>query len=159
MPDITLPDGTKIKVKEGTTAYKLAEEISVDLAKAAIAAKINKRIIDLHQKIEEDGDFKVLTQRDKESLDVLRHSSSHVLAQAVKKLFPNVRLGIGPAIETGFYYDFDLEQNFTPEDLKKIEAEMQKIIKDDRKFERKEITKPEAKKLFAKEKYKLELIE
>ena len=159
MPNITLPDGTKIRFVRETTPIKIAEKIDLGLAKKALAAKVDGKIVDLDYKIKKDAELKILTSDDKEGLDVLRHSASHVLAHAVKKLFPKAKLGIGPAIENGFYYDFDLRKPFRPGDLKKIEKEMQKIIDADNEFEKISMTKAGAKKRFKDEPYKLELIE
>ncbi len=159
MITITLPDNSKLSFKEGITALKVAEKIGIDLAKASLAAKVNHEIVDLNSPIKEDSSLKLLTFKDEEGKSVFRHSTSHILAAAVKKLFPDVKLGIGPAVEDGFYYDFDKKEPFTPDDLKKIEHEMNSIIKSGLEFERKEISKAEGKKLFKNEPYKLEILE
>jgi len=157
---ITLPDGSKFKAKKGIKPIDIAKKLlGSAFAKKALVALVNGELWDLNRAIEEDAKIKILTYDDEEAIVVLRHSCAHVLAQAVKRLYPDVKLGIGPAIENGFFYDFDKKEAFTPSDLKRIEAEMKKIIKADYKFERKEISKEEAKKLFADEPYKLELID
>jgi len=157
---ITLPDGSKFKARKGIKPIDIAKKLLGSVfAKKALVALVNGELWDLDRAIEEDAKVKILTYDDEEAIAVLRHSCAHVLAQAVKRLYPDVKLGIGPAIENGFYYDFDKKEAFTPADLKRIEAEMKKIIKADYKFERKEISKEEAKKLFADEPYKLELID
>lgn len=159
MPNIILPDKTKIRFVKTITPMKIAQKIGIGLAKSAVAAKVNGKIVDLNSEINKDAEIKILTDKDKESLDVLRHSTAHVLADAVKKIYPNAKLGIGPAIETGFYYDFDLKQPFKPGDLKRIEEEMQKIIDADIPFEKINLTKARALKKFEDEPYKIELIE
>ena len=159
MPNITLPDGTKIRFVKETTPGKIAEKIGIGLAKKALAAKVNSQLVDLQYKIKEDAELRILTDKDKESIEVIRHSAAHILADAVQRLFPKAKLGIGPSIETGFYYDFDLKKPFKPGDLKRIEEEMKNIIEQDIPFERIELTPAKAQKMFADEPYKLELLE
>lgn len=159
MINITLPDNSKIEIEDNSTVLDVAKKIGEGLARAAIAGKINGKLVDLSENIKEDSEISIITFKDDEGKDIFRHSSSHILAAAVKRLYPKVKLGIGPAIEDGFYYDFEKEEPFTPEDLEKIESEMKKIIKEDIKFQREEISKKEAKELFKDEKYKLELLE
>ena len=157
---ITLPDGSKFRAKKGIKPIEIAEKLLGSVvAKKALVALVNNELWDLDREINEDAKVKILSYDDEEAIEVLRHSCAHVLAQAVKRLYPDAKLGIGPAIENGFYYDFDKKDPFTPADLKKIEEEMNKIIKEDYKFERKEISKEEARKLFSDEPYKLELLE
>ncbi len=157
---ITLPDGSKFKARKGIKPIDIAKKLlGSAFAKKALVALVNGKLWDLDRAIEEDAKVKILTYDDEEAIAVLRHSCAHVLAQAVKRLYLDVKLGIGPAIENGFYYDFDKKEAFTPADLKQIEAEMKKIIKANYRFERKEISKKEARKLFADEPYKLELID
>ncbi|AEH45452.1 threonyl-tRNA synthetase [Thermodesulfatator indicus DSM 15286] len=156
---IVLPDGSEKAVKKGV---KVREVLESFLTKETLGAKFNGQIFDLETPITEEGTFeKLLTPEDPESLELLRHTAAHVMAQAVKELFPEAKLGIGPTIENGFYYDFDYERSFTPEDLKQIEKRMKKIIKKRYPLVREEISKEEAKKLFSdlNEPYKLELIE
>jgi len=156
---ITLPDGKVLEVSPGTTFAELAEGISRSLAKAAIAGKRNGELVDLSTPILEDSKVEIITLDSPEGKEIYRHSLAHVLAQAVKSLYPEVKLGIGPAIDNGFYYDFDIK-NLSPEDLDKIEKKMQEFIKADLPFIREEVSKEEAKKLFAEmgEDYKVELI-
>lgn len=157
---ITLKDGSEREYAVGTTLAAVAESISRGLAKSALAAKVNGRVVDLRSKLNEPVRVEFLTFEDEAGKDALRHSSSHILAQAVKRLFGDVKIGIGPAIANGFYYDFDTAHIFTPEDLEKIQAEMEKIIKEDLPIERVEVTRQEAIKRFEEqgESYKVELI-
>jgi threonyl-tRNA synthetase len=155
-----LKDGSVKEVERGTTVYDLAKAISGRLAKEAVAGEVNGKVVDLTFKFEDDAEVNILKFENKEGAEVYRHTSSHILAQAVKRLFPNVKLAIGPAIDRGFYYDFDMEKPFTNEDLEKIEAEMKKIIKENLGMERFELPREEALKLMAEkgEDYKVELI-
>ena len=127
---ITLKDNVVKEYQNGTTAYDIAKDISAGLARAACAAKINGKVCDLRTCIDSDASLEILTFDDEDGKKAFRHTASHILAQAVKRLFPNVKLAIGPAIDNGFYYDFDVETPFTTEDLEKIEAEMKKIVKE-----------------------------
>lgn len=161
MINITLKDGSKIQVESGSTAYDVAVKISQGLAKKALGARVNGESIDLMKKLDTDCELEILTFDDEDGRWDLRHTASHILAQAVKKLYPNAKLAIGPAIDNGFYYDFDLETPFTPEDLEKIEKEMEKIVREKITIERFELPRDEAIK-FMKDKdepYKVELIE
>lgn len=158
--EITFPDGSKQKKKKGIKGIDLAKKVGKKLAKDAIAVKVNGELKELNYKIEENAEFKVVTRDSKEGLEVLRHSASHVMAEAVKELWPKVKLGIGPSIEDGFYYDFFKKEPFTPEDLEKIEAKMKEIVKRNKEFKKKEMRKEEAKKFFEKkgEKFKVDLL-
>jgi len=162
MLKITLPDGS-IKNFESSkiTPLDVATSISKGLAKKAVAAKVDGHVVGLNHPIEKDAQVTILTFDDQEGRDVFRHSASHILAQAVQRLYPGTKLGIGPAIKDGFYYDFDSEHKFTPDDLVKIEEEMEKIIKEDYEFVRKVLPRSEAIKFFQDrgELYKVELIE
>lgn len=157
---ITLKDGSQREVEQGTTLAEFAASISRSLAKSAVAAKVDGRVTDLPIKLEKDARVEFLTFEDVEGRDAFRHTSSHILAQAVKRLFTNVKIAIGPAIANGFYYDFDVAEAFTPEDLEKIQAEMEKIVKEDFPIERMEVSRDEAIGIFEKlgEDYKVELI-
>lgn len=157
---ITLKDGSEREYDAGTTLAQVAESISRGLAKSALAAKVNGQVADLRTQLTKPVKVEFLTFEDEAGKDALRHSSSHILAQAVKRLFGDVKIGIGPAIANGFYYDFDTAHTFTPEDLEKIQAEMEKIIKEDLPIERIEISRQEAIKRFEGlgETYKVELI-
>ena len=157
---ITLKDGTQIQHSTGSSPRQIAEKISKRLAKEAIVAKFNDTIIGMDSPLYEDGSLEIFTFDAAEGKDCYRHSASHILAQAVQRLFPGTKLGIGPAIEDGYYYDFDSEHKFSPEDLEKIEKEMDKIIKEDEKYTRREISREDAIKLFKErgEDYKIELV-
>ncbi|MDN5330910.1 MAG: threonyl-tRNA synthetase [Tepidanaerobacteraceae bacterium] len=146
---------------KGVTVMDIAKDISPKLAKEALVAKVDGELVDLSFKLEKDSKVEILTFEDEEGRDAFRHSTSHVMAQAVKRLFPDVKLGIGPAIEEGFYYDFDREKSFTPEDLEKIEKEMEKIVAEDQPFIRMEVTREEAIKKLQEmgEPYKVELVQ
>ena len=125
--EITLPDGSKKSVAAETRPLDIAKEISPRLADAAIVAKVNGELFDLTRPIEKDASLEILTSKHPESLYVYRHSTAHLLAAAVLELYPETKLGIGPPIENGFYYDFDRATPFTPEDLEKIEKKMWEI--------------------------------
>lgn len=161
MINITLRDGSQRQYPEGVTLLQVAEDVSPRLAKEAVAARYNDKITDLNHGVQQDGMVEFLGFEDREGQDVYRHSSSHVMAQAVKRLWPGTKLAIGPAIERGFYYDFDSTHGFTPEDFEQIEKEMQNIIKADYPIIRKEMSREEALQFFRDngEDYKVELIE
>lgn len=160
MLSITLKDGSVRQMEEGTTILQLAAAISAGLARVAIAGKVDDEIKDLSYALEKDVQIEILTMDSKEGLEVMRHSAAHLLALAVQNLYPGTSFGIGPSIANGFYYDFDTEHSFTPEDLEKIENEMRRIAKEDLCFERAELTRDEALDYFnnKNEKYKVELI-
>ncbi|GAV22651.1 threonine--tRNA ligase [Carboxydothermus pertinax] len=160
MLELRFPNNEVREFPFGTTALEVAKALSPRLAKEALCASINGKLIDLNQKVTENGDFRLYTFEDEEGKDVFRHSSAHLMAQAVKRLFPNTKLAIGPAIKDGFYYDFDPEESFSTEDLVKIEAEMEKIVKEDLPIERFVLSRDEALKYFEEkgEIYKVELI-
>src|SRR3990167_8248739 len=128
MPKITLPDGSQKQFDASVTALQVAESISPNLAKATVAAIVNDQLVDATVAIEKDATLKLITDRDDASLEAIRHSSAHLLAHAVKALFPTAQVKIGPVIEDGFYYDFAFRA-FTPEDLDKIEAKMTELAK------------------------------
>lgn len=159
MPIITLKDKTKVRFTKPVKPIAIAEKIGKVFAKKAIAALVNNELYDLRQLIRQDATVEILFPDSRQGMEVVRHSAAHILAIAVKRLFPDVKLGIGPAIENGFYYDFDKKAPFRPGDLSKIEAEMQKVIMADIPFERIELTRARAKNMFRHEPYKLELIE
>ncbi len=146
MLTVTLPDGTQREYETSVSSYDVAAEIGPGLARAAIAAEVDNQLVDLHAALPSTGnvELRLLTKRDPEALDVLRHSCAHVMAQAVMRLYGGVQLAFGPATETGFYYDFELEHSLTEEDFPKIEAEMRKIVKAGDQFERLEIPREEA---------------
>ena len=161
MVSITLPDGSKREFENAPSVLDIAKNISVSLAKAALAGRVDGRLVDLSHVVDKDAEVAIVTGRDPEGLELIRHSTAHLMAQAVKELFPSAQVTIGPAIENGFYYDFSFERPFTPEDLKKIEARMAEIVKRDLPVERVEMARDEAVKFFLDmgEKYKAELIE
>ncbi|CAA7599955.1 Threonine-tRNA ligase [Acididesulfobacillus acetoxydans] len=161
MLQVTLKDGSVRSVEPGATLASLAASISRGLAKAAVAAKVDGETRDLTYALQSDAEVEILTADGEEGLKVLRHSASHLLAQAVQNLFPGTRLGIGPAIANGFYYDFDSEHVFTPEDLRRLEAEMTHLAKENFPYERREVERGEALAFFngRGENYKVELIE
>jgi threonyl-tRNA synthetase len=155
---VTLPDGSVRDVPSGTTARTVAEGIGAGLARAAVAARVNGAVWDLDRPIERDVSLAILTERDPESLEVLRHSAAHVLATAVRDLFPNAAIGFGPPIEDGFYYGFEVPRPFTPEDLARIEARMGEVAKADYPFVREVVDRDTANRRFADDPLKLERI-
>ncbi len=157
--EITLPDGSTREVLRGTTARQIAEGIGPGLARAAVAAKVNGQVVDLGRPIEEDANVALLTEKNPEALDVLRHSAAHVLATAVRQVRPDAKIGFGPAIENGFYYDFEVDHPFTPEELDRIERQMLEVGKEDQAFERRVVSKAEARELFRDDPLKLERLE
>ncbi|MEG1448894.1 MAG: threonine--tRNA ligase [Oscillospiraceae bacterium] len=158
MINVTLKGGTVKEFPENTAVIDVAKSLGASLAKAACAAKINGEVCDLRTALLEDCELEILTFDDEEGKRVFRHSASHILAQAVKRLFPSSKLAIGPAIDDGFYYDFDVEKPFSQEDLEKIEAEMKKIVKEKLPIEKFELDANEALELMKDEPYKVELI-
>ncbi len=158
---VLLKDGSEKEWKKGTTVKEAAEALGSNLAKAAIIAEIDDKPVGLDFKLQENCKLNILTFRDESGRDAFRHTSAHVLAQAVKRLFPKAKLAIGPAIKDGFYYDFDVDEPFSTEDLTAIEEEMDKIIKEDYPLKRSEMGRDEAIEFFKSkgEDYKVELIE
>lgn len=161
MVAIKLPDGSVMDMKDGVNGFDVASKISAGLAKAALAVKVNGKLTDLSTPITTDATVTIVTGKDAEGLSILRHSCSHIMAEAVKELWPDVQVTIGPAIENGFYYDFARKEPFTTEDFEKIESKMHEIVKRDEKIERKVLPRAEAIKFFKDlgEKYKAEIIE
>lgn len=157
---VRLPDGSQREVQGGLTLAQVAEGLSRSLAKNAVAAKLDGEPADLSKTLEKDCAVEILTFDSEDGREVYRHSSSHILAQAVKHLFPEAKLGIGPAIADGFYYDFDVPRPFTLEDLGKIELEVESLIKEDYSFKREEVSREEAIRIFEGlgERYKVELV-
>jgi len=158
---ITLPDGAKREVPKGTTAAEVAKQISPRLAKEALVARTNGDLTDLSRPLDQDTSLAILTAKDPDAVQVFRHSAAHLLAAAVLELYPNVKLGIGPPIDYGFFYEFLRPEPFTPEDLEKIEAKMHEIAARDLPNERKFLPKPEALKLYkdSDQTFKCELVE
>lgn len=161
MVAIKLPDGSVMDFEGSVSGREIAEKISAGLAKNALAAKVNDKLQDLDTTITTDATVTIVTSKDKEGLEIIRHSCSHVMAEAVKELWPDVQVTIGPAIENGFYYDFSRKEPFTTEDFEKIEAKMHEIVKRDEKVSRKVLPRNEAIEYFKSigEHYKVELIE
>ncbi len=156
--NVTLPDGSIMECDRGTTVLQVAQNIGERLGRAAVAGKINGDLVDLSTPLDGDAAIEIVTFDSEEGKDVYWHSSAHVMADAVLRLFPDAKLTIGPPIDEGFYYDFDVEQPFSEEDLEKIEAEMKAIVKADIPFERREVSIDEARELFKDNPYKLELV-
>lgn len=161
MPKITFPDGNSKIFEAPVSALQIAEAISPRLAKVALAACVNQKLVDLSFVVEHDAHVKIITDKDPEGLDVIRHSTAHLLAQAVKRLFPTAQVTIGPVIENGFYYDFAFGRPFTPEDLIRIEEVMQALVAEDFPVTRREITRAEGIDYFRQqgEEYKAKIIE
>ncbi|MBC7266895.1 MAG: threonine--tRNA ligase [Coriobacteriia bacterium] len=160
MPSISvrLPDGSTIEVDEGSRVIDVARAIGPRLAEAAVAGRVSGTLVDVSAPVHDGDEVQIVTERDPEALHVLRHSAAHVMAEAVKDLFPTAKFGIGPAIEDGFYYDFDVERPFTPEDLAAIEERMREIVAEEKVFERATLDRLEALDEFAGQPYKQELI-
>jgi len=158
---ITLPDGATRDVPRGTTAAEVARQISLRLAKEALVARADGELVDLSRPLDHNAKLSILTAKDSEAVQVFRHSAAHLLAAAVLDLYPNVKLGIGPPIENGFFYEFVREEPFTPEDLGKIEAKMRELAAQDIPNQRKMIPKPEAVELYrqSNQEFKCELVE
>ncbi len=161
MPVITLPDGFKREFDDAVTVMEVAKSIGSGLAKATLAGKVNNELVDASTIITEDSDLQIITAKDEEGLEVIRHSAAHLLAQAVKHVFPEAQVTIGPVIDNGFYYDFSYERPFIPADLKKIEKEMQRLVKANLVITRSVVTRDEAVTFFRDlgESYKAEIIE
>ena len=161
MIKLTLPDGSVREYENNIKAADVVKGISEGLARSVVGASYNGKTIDLQYEIKEDGSIKFLKFDDKDGKDIFWHTSSHILAQAIKRIWPDVKLAIGPAVDNGFYYDIDLEHRIVQEDFDKIEAEMKKIVKEGYIIERFELPRTEAIKLMEekKEPYKVELIQ
>jgi threonyl-tRNA synthetase len=161
MPVITLPDGFKREFDDAVTVMEVAKSIGSGLAKATLAGKVNNELVDASTILTEDSDLQIITSKDEEGLEVIRHSAAHLLAQAVKHVFPEAQVTIGPVIDNGFYYDFSYERPFIPADLKKIEKEMQRLVKANLVITRSVVTRDEAVTFFRDlgESYKAEIIE
>ena len=159
MIKIIFPDNSIREYESGTTASTIAASISPSLRKKCVAAKLDGEIYDLNRPIIADASLELITNDNEEAMPVLNHSCAHLMAQAIKRLYPDVKFGVGPAIEEGFYYDFDTEEKVTDEDLVRIEKMMTKIANEALDITRKEMSRDEAKVLFAGDEYKLELID
>ncbi|MCK7592815.1 threonine--tRNA ligase [Pseudomarimonas salicorniae] len=161
MPAITLPDGSQRAFEQPVTVAEVAASIGPGLAKAALAGKVDGKLVDTSHRIEQDAALEIVTDKHPDALEILRHSTAHLLAQATQRLFPDTQVTIGPVIDNGFYYDFARKTPFTPEDLEKIEAEMAKIVKEDQPVQRSVMARDEAVEFFRDkgEVYKAEIIE
>ncbi|HDZ7600933.1 TPA: threonine--tRNA ligase [Staphylococcus aureus] len=157
--NIQFPDGNKKAFDKGTTTEDIAQSISPGLRKKAVAGKFNGQLVDLTKPLETDGSIEIVTPGSEEALEVLRHSTAHLMAHAIKRLYGNVKFGVGPVIEGGFYYDFDIDQNISSDDFEQIEKSMKQIVNENMKIERKVVSRDEAKELFSNDEYKLELID
>ncbi|WP_019024606.1 MULTISPECIES: threonine--tRNA ligase [unclassified Thioalkalivibrio] len=160
MPAVTLPDGSRREFDHPVTVLDVAKDIGPGLAKATLAGKVNGQLVDARHEIDDDAELAIVTDRDPEGVEIIRHSTAHLMAQAVKQLFPEAQVTIGPTIENGFYYDFAYDRGFTPEDLEKIEKRMKELAKQDLPVERSLMDRDEAVKYFRDmgEEYKAEII-
>ncbi|MEJ7143394.1 threonine--tRNA ligase [Staphylococcus capitis] len=157
--NIQFPDGNSKEFDKGTTTEDIAQSISPGLRKKAVAGKFNGQMVDLTRPLEEDGSIEIVTPGSEEALEVLRHSTAHLMAQALKRLYGDVKFGVGPVVEGGFYYDFDMDEKVSSDDFKKIEKTMKQIVNENYKIERKVVSRDEAKEFFKDDPYKLELID
>ena len=158
MAKVTLPNGSILGITDGITAKQLAEQIGPALAEAAIAAKVNGELVDLSTSITEDTDVQIITLKDEEGLEVMRHSCAHIMAEAICNIWPTTKLVYGPTVEDGFYYDIDLDESIRPDDFPRIEEKMHEIIEADSPFIRQEMTRAEALTKLAGDKYKVDNI-
>src|SRR5699024_5666070 len=156
--NITLPDGTVKEMKKGSTTKDVAASIAKSLEKAGLAGKFNGELVDYVRPLEEDGTLEIVTDKHEDALQILRHSTAHLMAQAITRLYPDVKFGVGPAIDTGFYYDTDSAEPIVEAALERIEKEMKKIVSENLPIIRKEVPRDEALKLFKNDPYKIELI-
>src|SRR5438034_11034705 len=156
---VVLPDGSKKALPAGATGADLAKAIGPGLAKAALAIRVNGDVRDLQRPLTDGATVSILTNKDPQALDVLRHSSAHALATAVRQLFPQAQIGFGPPIEDGFYYDFAVDRPFGPEDLEAIEKKMVEVVKADFPFAREEVNREAAKRRCTDDPHKLERID
>ena len=158
--EITLPDNSKKSFPVGVTAQEVADSIGPGLARAVVVAKVNGELKDLNQEINENSDLELFTGETTEGHDTLLHSTAHLMAQAVKELYPEAKITIGPTIENGFYYDFDLDESFSEASLEKIEQKMKELARSGQKITRNEISVSKAIDIFEKlgEPYKVEII-
>ncbi|MHC5075591.1 MAG: threonine--tRNA ligase [Planctomycetota bacterium] len=151
---MTLPDGSKLDIADSLTVDQLAHQIGPGLAKAAIVAKVNGNLVDLSSNLNQDAQVEIITSKDLCGLDIMRHSCAHVMAEAICSIWPNAKLVYGPTVDDGFYYDIDLDEPIRPDDFPKIEQKMNEIVKRDRPFIRREMTRKEALEKMATDKYK-----
>lgn len=159
MARITLPDGSALELAEGATARQVAEKIGPGLAKAAVAARIDGKLVDLNTPITGNPRVQIITSKDKEGVETMRHSCAHVMAEAICSLWPQAKLVYGPTVQDGFYYDIDLDEPIRPDDFSRIEARMQEIVQADKPFTRREMSRQEALEKLKGDKYKTDNIE
>jgi len=159
MAKVTLPDGSTLEVNEGATAKQVAEKIGPGLAKAAVAARVDDKLVDLATPIVDSPQIQIITPKDEDGLEVMRHSCAHVMAEAICSLWPEARLVYGPVVEDGFYYDIDLDEPIRPDDFPRIEARMQEIVEADKPITRKELPRQEALDKLKDDKYKTDNIQ
>ncbi|WP_301402797.1 threonine--tRNA ligase [Staphylococcus haemolyticus] len=157
--NVQFPDGNSKTFDKGITTEEIAQSISPGLRKKAVAGKFNNQMVDLTRPLEEDGSIEIVTPGSDEALEVLRHSTAHLMAQALKRLYGDVKFGVGPVIDGGFYYDFDMDEKVSSDDFEKIEKTMKQIVDENHKIERKVVSREEAKSFFKDDPYKLELID
>src|SRR6478735_2422493 len=159
---VILPDNSELELPDGASGLEAARAIGPKLAEQAVLVRSNGRVQDLREPLRDGQPIQILTTRDTQDPDalaVLRHSSAHLLAEAVRRLYPGVKVAIGPPIENGFYYDFDFPEPISDADLPRIEEEIRRELKEGRTWERREISRDEARRLFADDRYKLELVD
>ncbi|MFA1821258.1 threonine--tRNA ligase [Virgibacillus oceani] len=156
---IIFPDGAEKKFPQGTTGEEVAASISPGLKKQALAIKLDGEAIDLRRELKSGGKLEIITYKNEEGIDIMRHSTAHLMAQAIKRIYQNVKFGVGPVIEEGFYYDMDMEHKITPEDLPEIEKEMNKIVDEALEINRLEVSREKAKEMFSDDHLKQELID
>ena len=161
MPVVTLPDGSHRSFAEPVTVHDVAADIGAGLAKAALAGKVDGQLVDTSYRIENDAELAIVTERDEDGVDIIRHSTAHLMAMAVQELFPGAQVTIGPVIDNGFYYDFKYDRPFTNEDLARIEKRMEELSKQDLPVSRSIMSRDEAIKLFEDmgEEYKVRIIQ
>ena len=161
MPKITLPDGSAREYENPVTVMEVAESIGPGLAKATLAGRVDGKLVDSSTVLSADADLAIITERDSDGLEVIRHSCAHLMAQAVQRLFPKAQVTIGPVVEDGFFYDFAFSRAFTPEDLQAIEKVMGDIVKENLTVERSIMSRSDAVTMFKEmgEEYKVQIIE
>ncbi len=161
MPTIALPDGSTRQFEQPVTVMQIAESIGSGLARAALAGRVNGRLVDACVVVEDDAEVSIITSRDPEGVEILRHSSAHMLGQAVKQLYPDAQMAVGPVVKDGFYYDIAREESFTEEDLEKIEARMHELVTQDYEVEREVVTREQAREAFEQrgETYKMQIVD
>ncbi len=157
--EITLPDGSKRSLDEGSTVYDLAASIGAGLARDAVAGKIDGELVDLTAQLADGAAVEIVTTKSPEALNIMRHSTAHIMAEAVQALYPDVSIAFGPATEDGFFYDLELPHSISENDFEKIEAKMAEIIAADEPFVREVVTRDRAKEIFADQRFKVEHID